>query len=256
MANFSGENVLKDFKPSETEYALAIRLTGKFKTAFPNGKPEDKADAEKKDGDKKPEEKPAEKKPDDSLKEGKQESSVILVGDADMLFDRVALREVQTLFGTAYTVANGNLSFAQGAVEQLSGDNNLISVRSRATLNRPFTRVKDMELEASKKYQGEMKRLQDKATETQRKLDELQQSRKDKDQRFVLSPEQIAERDKFYQERADTRKRLRQLEKDYRKEVVSLQTNIKWMNTLAVPAAVAFSGILIAVINRRKTSAK
>src|SRR5215468_1737393 len=117
MANLAGENIIKDFKPSGTEYALAIRLTGKFKTAFPNGQPEDKKDEEKKDGDKKPEE----KKSDNSLKEG--ESSVILIADADMLSDRVALQPVQTFFGTAYTPANGNLSFVQNAVEQLTGDN-------------------------------------------------------------------------------------------------------------------------------------
>jgi len=67
MANLSGENIIKEFKPSGTAYALAIRLTGKFKTAFPNGKPEEKKDEDKKEGDKK-DEKAAEKKPDDSLK--------------------------------------------------------------------------------------------------------------------------------------------------------------------------------------------
>src|SRR5205807_10059249 len=87
MANLSGENVMKEFKPSGTVYALALRLAGKFKTAFPGGKPEEKKDEakkdeEKKDGDKKPEEKAAEKKPDDSLKETKQDNVVILVGDA------------------------------------------------------------------------------------------------------------------------------------------------------------------------------
>src|SRR6266404_4752902 len=44
MAHLSGENIMKEFKPSGTKYALAIRLAGKFKTAFPNGKPEDKKD--------------------------------------------------------------------------------------------------------------------------------------------------------------------------------------------------------------------
>src|SRR6266436_6252409 len=100
MANLAGENVMKEFKPSGKEYALAVRLAGKFKTAFPNGKPEEKKDEEKKDGDKKPEEKAAEKKPDDSLKETKTDNVVVLVGDADMLFDHFALRQMQTPFGT------------------------------------------------------------------------------------------------------------------------------------------------------------
>ena len=44
--------------------------------------------------------------------------------------------------------------------------------------------------------------------------------------------------------------------KDLRKEVVSLQTRLKWINILAVPLAVTATGIVIAAVNRRKTSAK
>src|SRR6266404_4237792 len=251
MANLSGENVMKDFKPSGTQYALAVRLTGKFKTAFPNGQPEDKKDdkkkedekdADKKDGEKKAEE----KKPSDSLKECKQDTTVILVGDADMLYDRVALQPIQTLFGTAYAPANGNLSFAQNAIEQLTGDNNLIGVRSRATVARPFTRVKAMETAANEKFQSEIKRLEDGASESQRKINELQQQKKDKDQRFILSPEQSAELANLRKQEIETRKHLKQVQKDLRKEVVSLQTTVKWINILAVPLAVAISGVVLA----------
>ena len=261
MANLSGANVLKEFKPSGTSYRLAIRLTGKFKTAFPSGKPEDKKDEDKKDQDKKetagkPEEKPAEKKTDDSLKESAQDTTVILVGDADMLFDNVALRQIQTPFGNLSQAMNGNLNFAQNAVEQLTGDNNLIAVRSRATQNRPFTRIKAMETRANEKFQSEIKGLEDKAAEAQRKINELQQQKKDKEQRFILSPEQTAELAKLRTEEAESRKRLKQVQKDFRKEIVSLQTTVKWMNILAVPAAVTASGIVIAVAKRRKTSAK
>jgi ABC-type uncharacterized transport system involved in gliding motility auxiliary subunit len=262
MAHLSGENVMKEFKPSGNEYALAVRLTGKFKTAFPNGPPEDKKDSEKKDADKQDADKkdeakkPEEKKPDDSLKESKQDNTVILVGDADMLYDRVALQPVQTLFGTAYSPANGNLSFAQNAVEQLSGDSNLIAVRSRATVARPFTRVKAMEATANEKFQSEIKRLEDTASESQRKINELQQQKKDKDQRFILSPEQSAELAKLRKEEVETRKHLKQVQKDLRKEVVSLQTTVKWANIMAVPLAVMASGIVIAFVKRRNTSAK
>jgi ABC-type uncharacterized transport system involved in gliding motility auxiliary subunit len=257
MANLSGENVIKDFKPSGTEYALAVRLTGKFKTAFPNGPPEEKKNTEKKEGDKNDEEKKAEeKKTLDSLKEAKQDTTVILVGDADMLYDRVALQPIQTLFGTAYAPANGNLSFAQNAVEQLTGDNNLIGVRSRATVSRPFTKVKAMETAANERFQSEIKRLEESAADAQKKINELQQQKKDKDQRFILSPEQSAELAKLRKEEVETRKHLKQVQKDLRKEVVSLQTRVKWMNILAVPFAVTASGIALAFVKRKKTSAK
>jgi len=257
MAHLSGENVMKEFKPSGTQYALAVRLSGKFKTAFPNGRPEDKKEDDKKDADKKEGDKKAEeKKPDDSLKETKEDNTVILVGDADMLNDRVALQPIQTLFGTAFAPANGNLGFAQNAIEQLTGDSNLIGVRSRATVSRPFTRVKAMEAVANEKFQSEIKRLEDTASESQRKINELQQQKKDKDQRFILSPEQSAELTKLRTEEAQTRKHLKQVQKDLRKEVVSLQTRVKWVNILAVPLAVMASGIVIAFVKRRKTSAK
>lgn len=264
MANLSGENVMKEFKPSGTQYALAVKLTGKFKTAFPNGAPADKKDdkdADKKEGDKKEDKKPddkkpEEKKPDDSLKETKGENTVVLVGDADMLFDRVALQPVQTLFGTGYAPANGNLSFCQNAVEQLTGDNNLIAVRSRATVARPFTRVKAMESAANEKFRSEIKRLEESASESQRKINELQQAKKDKDQRFILSPEQSAELAKLRKEEVEARKHLKQVQKDLRKEVVSLQTKVKWINILSVPFAVTVSGIVIAAVKRKKTSAK
>src|SRR6266852_3055878 len=38
-ATTQGEAAVREFKPSGTEYPLAIRLTGKFKTAFPEGRP-------------------------------------------------------------------------------------------------------------------------------------------------------------------------------------------------------------------------
>jgi ABC-type uncharacterized transport system involved in gliding motility auxiliary subunit len=257
MAHLSGENVMKEFKPSGTQYALAVRLTGKFKTAFPNGAPVDKKEDDKKDADKKDAaQKSEEKKPDDSLKESKQDNTVILVGDADMLYDRVALQPVQTLFGTAYSPANGNLSFAQNAIEQLTGDDNLIAVRSRATVARPFTRVKAMEAAANEKFQSEIKQLEDSEAESQRKINELQQAKKDKDQRFILSPEQSAELTKLRSEEVNTRKHLKQVQKDLRKEVVSLQNRLKWRTILAIPIAVMASGIVIAVVKRRKTSAK
>jgi ABC-type uncharacterized transport system involved in gliding motility auxiliary subunit len=255
MANLSGENVLKDFKRSGTSYPLAIRLTGKFKSAFPNGKPEDKKDDKKDDADKKPEEKVADKKPDDSLKETSQENTVILVGDADMIYDHFTLRQMQTPFGNLSMAMNGNLNFAQNAIEQLTGDNNLITVRSRATQNRPFEKVKQMEAAANEKFQSQIKRLEESAAEAQRKINELQQQKKG-DQRFVLSPEQQKELLNLRQEEARTRKNLKQVQKDFRKEVVSLQTRLKWINVLAIPFAVAASGIVMAAVKRRKTSAK
>src|SRR5947207_2710922 len=70
MAQFGGG--AKDFKASDKEYALAIRLAGKFKTAFPDGKPGEKSTEKKDEGEKK-EDKKSETKPDNSHKESTEE---------------------------------------------------------------------------------------------------------------------------------------------------------------------------------------
>jgi ABC-type uncharacterized transport system involved in gliding motility auxiliary subunit len=256
MANIAGEATMKDFKASGTEYALAVRLSGKFKTAFPEGKPAEKKEDAAKPDEKKDEKKDA-KEPDNSLKQSQKEPQVILVGDADMLSDRVALQPVQSLFGgTMYQPANGNFALAQGAIEQLSGDVALINVRSRATLNRPFTRINEMETKANEQFQSKIKTLEDSRGEAQRKINELQQAKKDKDQRFILSPEQQAELVKLREQEVKTSKELKQVQKDLHKEVTSLESRLKVVNIAAVPALVCCSGLALAFVKRKRTGAK
>jgi ABC-type uncharacterized transport system involved in gliding motility auxiliary subunit len=257
MANISPDSALKDFKASGTEYPLAIRLDGKFKTAFPEGKPAEKKDAEEKKESEKPEaKKPEEKKPDNSLKESKEDTAVILVGDVDMFHDNFTIQETQTPFGNMRRQLNANINFAQNAVEQMAGDKNLIGVRSRATLSRPFEVVKKMESEARKRYQGEIANLEKKAQEAQQRLSELQAQRTDKNQRFILSPEQQAELGNLEKVSAETNKKLRQVQKDLAQEVDSLKTRLTWVNIAVVPMAVALCGILLAVYKRKLTAAK
>jgi ABC-type uncharacterized transport system involved in gliding motility auxiliary subunit len=241
------ESVLSGFKASGVNYKLAIRLTGKFKTAFPDGQPADKAEAGNTN-------RVAAAK--DSLKESKLETSVVLFGDSDLLADDFSLRKVESPFGAMVTPMNANLDLAQNLVEQMAGDNNLIGVRSRATLSRPFTVVKKMEAEAEARGQVKIAELQQSLQEAQQRLGELQQQKKDKDQRLILSAEQRAEVENFRKKQAEVSKELKQAQKDLRKEVVSLETRLKWLNILAMPLGVAAAGLGIALIKRKKTSAQ
>ena len=255
MAQFGGGE--KDFKASDKEYALAIRLTGKFKTAFPDGKPGEKAGEKKNEGEKKDgDEKKAETKPDNSLKESSTDGVVILVGDSDMIFDPVCV-QVQNIFGQKIVIPqNGNLNLAQSMVEQLAGDSNLIAVRSRATLNRPFTVVKKMEERAQESYRSKIKELEAGLSETQQKLNELQRTKEKGQQRFILSPEQQQELAKFRQKEAEAKKELKQVRKNLRRDVDSLEDRLKWVNILAMPFIVSLSGIGLAVYKRKRTAAK
>lgn len=244
LANLSGESILKDFKPSGVEYALAIRLSGKFKTAFPDGAPKDPTDTN------------APAATTAALKECATDNAVVLVGDADMLYDNFTIRTMQSPFGPMSMAMNANLNFAQNLVEQMTGDNNLISVRSRAVLNRPFEVVKKMEAEARARFQGEIANLQKMAEEAQQRLSELQSKKQDKNQKYILSPEQQKEIENLEKQSAETNRKLRQVQKDLRREVDSLQTRLTWLNILAVPALVCISGIALAFYKRKLTAAR
>src|ERR1700737_712364 len=73
--------VRKELKSDNTSYPIAIRLSGKFKTAFPNGKPESKSSPEPSQSPK-PESSPSTSPTPkvESLKEGQAGGAVILVG--------------------------------------------------------------------------------------------------------------------------------------------------------------------------------
>lgn len=244
MAGMDGAGILNGFKPSGVNYKLAIRLTGKFKTAFPDGMPADSGSTNQAAKDA------------NSLKESKVETSVVLFGDSDLLADDFSLRKVDSPFGAMVTEMNANLDLAQNLVEQMAGDENLIGVRSRATLNRPFTLIKKMEAQAEASGQAKIDELQQSLQDTEQRLNELQQQKQDKDQRFILSPEQKAEVDNFKKKQAEISRELKQTQKDLHKEVVSLETRLEWLNILAMPLGVTMAGIGVAVIKRKKTSAK
>jgi ABC-type uncharacterized transport system involved in gliding motility auxiliary subunit len=248
MASMGGAGILNGFKPSGVNYKLAVRLTGKFKTAFPDGKPQDKSGGDATNQ--------VAKAADDSLKESKAETSVVLLGDSDMLADDFSLRKMDSPFGPMVSEMNANLTLAQNLVEQMAGDSNLIGVRSRATLNRPFTLIKKMEAEAEAQGQAKIDELQQSLQDAQQKLGELQQQKQDKDQRLILSPEQKAEIENFRKKQAEVSRELKQAQKDLRKEVVGVETRLTWLNILAMPFGVTVAGIGIAVIKRKKTSAK
>src|SRR5262249_24958921 len=138
-AQFSGDKTVEEFAPSNVEYPLAVRLTGKFKTAFPDGKPAEPKDKDADKGEKKDEEKKG-----DALKESKGAPAVYLFGDADFLANELSVQ--MTIFGP--TVKNGNLVLVQNLMEQAACDANLIGARGRAGIRRPFTRVQEMEAQA------------------------------------------------------------------------------------------------------------
>src|SRR6266705_383809 len=248
-ATTQGEAAVRGFKPSGTEYPLAIRLTGKFKTAFPEGRP--KADDR---GEKKAPKVDEAKSEAANLKESAAENAVVLVGDSDFINDGAAV-QIQEIFGQRIVIPrNGNIAFAQALVDQFAGDPALIKLRGRASAARPFTVIRDMEAKAQQAYLGKIKELEDNLGQTQEKLNALQKGR-GQGAGAILSAEQQTELENFRRKAAETRLVLKEVRRELRADSEALQFWTKVLNIALMPVLVAIAGILLAVLRRRRAPA-
>jgi ABC-type uncharacterized transport system involved in gliding motility auxiliary subunit len=238
-ATKSGDEATRGFKPSGNSMPLAVRLSGKFKTAFPDGLKED------------------EKKPaatgTPALRES-PENSVIVVGDVDLLADGAAV-DIQDVFGRKVVVpSNGNLAFALGMVEQFAAGDDLISLRSRASSFRPLTVVRELEAEAQKEYFGRIQALEEEKQKTQARLQELQKTQGAAGKSGqILSPEQQAELERFKKTYIETNLALKELRKNLRQDAEALVFWTKVANIALMPLLVALVGLMVALIRRKYT---
>jgi ABC-type uncharacterized transport system involved in gliding motility auxiliary subunit len=243
QATVSGDGATRSFQPGGKNLPLALRLSGKFKTAFPDGKPVDKAAKPK----------PAAAAAEPALKESARENSVVLVADVDLLQDGAAV-DVQEVFGRKVVVpSNGNLALAHGLVEQLAAGDDLLSLQSRAAAFRPLTVVREMEAQAQAQYFGKIKELEDELQKTTENLQALQKSQgAGAKAAQLLTPEQQAELDSFRKKVAETRKELKDLRKNLRQDSERLVFLTKVANIALMPILVALLGIVIALLRRRQ----
>jgi len=239
-ATKSGDEATRRFQPSGKSMPLALRLTGTFKTAFPDGLPVDPRSKEK-------------PQPNTGLKQSSKENSVILVADVDLLADGAAV-DVQEVFGRKIIVpSNGNLALALGMVEQFAAGDDLISLRGRTASFRPLTVVRQLEAEAQKQYFGKIQALEDELQKTTAKLQALQKAQGSKAGQ-IMTAEQQAELERFRKTVAQSRLELKEVRKNLRQDAESLVFWTKVANIALMPILVAIAGLLVFVIRRRKSA--
>jgi ABC-type uncharacterized transport system involved in gliding motility auxiliary subunit len=235
----SGDDATKNFKPDDKPKTLALRLNGKFKTAFPDGLKE--------------KDKPVAGTP--GLRESTAENSVILVADVDMLADGAAV-DVQDVFGRRVVVpSNGNLAFAIGMVEQFAAGDALVSLRSRTASFRPLTVVRELEAEAQKEYFGKIRALEEELQKTTARLQELQKAQGAAKSAQILSAEEQAELERFRKNVAATRLELKEVRKNLRQDAEALVFWTKLANIALMPLLVALIGLMVALIRGRTRTA-
>ena len=235
------QDLMAEVQPTGERYVIAARISGPAKTAFPAGPPGVPADALK--------------KAPPQIKASAGPINVVIMADSDIFDDRFWVR-IENLYGHRLAAPFAdNAAFVLNAVENLTGSSDLISLRTRATNNRPFTVVQDLQAHAQAQFQQEADALQQQLTDTQTRLHALEQGGSATGQAAnstTLTPEQQAEIQRFKRQLVDTRTQLRDVQHNLRKEVDALGTFLAFVNIALVPILVAIFAIVVAILRRRR----
>ena len=228
--------MLANFKAESTALVLAARLSGTVPSAYPDGLPgaAEEADAAA----------------EEAVKEGRID--VVLVGDTDILADHFWIR-TQNFFGVQIpqSIAN-NGDFVINTLDNLAGNTDLISLRSRGEFSRPFTVVEQIRRDAEARFRTREQALQARLGETEQKIAQLQQE--GGEGALLLSQEQAAEIEKFRLEQIKTRKELRAVQHELQKNIERLGTQLKFINIGLIPLIIALLA-LVAGLRRMRLRA-
>jgi len=220
--------LLRSYQPGGKPLTLAARITGSAPRAFSDAAP----------GDAQP--------PSDERKP----IQVILVADADMLYDRFWV-QTSDFFGQRVevpTASNGD--FVINALENLSDAQALIGLRGRGTSYRPFTLVEELRRDAESQYRAKEQQLQEQLKDLQQKLAGIQQRSESAGGEVMLNADDKATIERFRGEMLKVRKELRDVQHALRRDIESLEEKVTFANIAAVPLILGGVGGTVALFRR------
>ncbi len=225
----------KNFESAGKVENLAVRIEGNAKSAFPGGL-DASANA-------------------NHLDESPEGINVIVVADVDTLADRLWIQR-QRMFGQEIAIPFGsNGNFALNVLENLSGNNDLISIRSRGVSERPFKVLEDLAKAASEKFQQREQELQDRIDEIQQEINELTQS--SNDGQLSLTTELRSRINEAREESIKAGSELREVRRNLDQDQENLKSRLLAYNVLLVPALVIAFALIMSIVQlqRRKRTA-
>ena len=250
--------VLHAFEPAEAPLVLAARLSGEVESAFPDGppKPEPKNGGEQAAEGEEAEIDEEARAAWEALKAAHLTRStapmdVIAVADVDMLADPMWMVASRFDGGLTGQAVADNAAFFLNAVENMTGRDDLSSLRSRGSFQRPFTLVEKIRREAENKHRKKEKELLDRLEEAMGRLNQLERDAAAEEQ-VVLTASQA---DSLKTMRADVirlRRELRDVQHRLRRDVEALTSWLELVNIALVPALVAVFAAVVAYARRAR----
>ena len=271
------------FEATPESYTLAARVSGVLDSAFPNGPPPPEVD----DSDLTEEGQAADEEaagatdaesttteeatdigdtdagesaePADTTEEetvphlARSEApvNILLFADTDMMSDRMWVQVAQFLGQRIPQPFANNGDLVINALDNLAGGASLASIRGRGTYSRPFNRVIEMQREADDRLREEEALLLARLAEAEAEIARLSQNAEG-GPLDVIAPEIQAEIDQFNQQMIDTRRRLRDVQFQLTEDIERLGANLKWINTLLVPALLSALALALYFLRARR----
>lgn len=256
------KGLLDRFEAEGEEFVLAARIQGKVKSAYPDGPPwgdldlggdgategaETQGDGTEGGGTEGAGDKPARA----HLAESAGPINVVAIADVDLLVDKFWL-QTQNLLGrqVGVPIAN-NVHLIINILDNLSGSDALISLRSRGLSYRPFQVTEEIRRAAELRYRETEQDLVEKLQETEAKLSDLRQQDL-AGGGVMLTSEQKAAIENFRAEMVSLRQQLRDVQHALRKDIESLDTRLKVANIWAMPVLIGLVAVVLALIRRAR----
>jgi ABC-type uncharacterized transport system involved in gliding motility auxiliary subunit len=236
--------ILANFKPEGGPRVIAARVRGKLKSAF-SGPPELPS------GAKRPDDFPAYKAETDGP------ANMVVVADSDILGDRFWVRIADFFGQPTATPFSDNGPFVANLIGTLAGGDALIGLRSRGDTNHPFVRVDALQSDAEAKYRQTEQALRTHLDDVEKQLRGLrtgggETGPEGRTSDAVITPEQRVAIDAARKDIVDTRKKLRDVQLDLNHEISALETWLRIVNIVLVPAVLTVLAIVLALIQRTR----
>jgi ABC-type uncharacterized transport system involved in gliding motility auxiliary subunit len=228
----SPESLRKGFKPSGEAFVLAARFTGNLKSAF------------------------AEKSAPKQIMRSEKPAQIVVVTDTDFLADRMWVLEQNILGSSVYEDIANNGDFVINLVDNLAGDSNLVSLRTRTVSSRPFERLEKIQRSAELRYHDKENQLQSDLSVLNQQLSQLQND--NPAGKKTLTASQKADLAKYLEKKAKIRGELRQVQHQLNVDIDNLIGQIKLINILLMPGFVALFAFALAfrAMSKRRAIAR
>ena len=211
---------------------IAYKALGKYQTAFP-------------DGIKTEEAKGKDKATPAVIKASEKESAIIVVSDVDFINDRFSFKN--TFLGPA--MANNNSTLFLNGIEALSGNVDLMRVRSKGKINRSFDVINAIELESEKRTSDKVREIQAGIQRFQNELTQLGRQANEGNI-ALLQNEGIRKKKELAKKIAVLKRELRMVKREGREKIEGIGKFFQYLNTLLVPLLIVGLGVYY---NRRRS---